>query len=509
MLEWLTRHRVTGYLLVNAALLIAVVIMATLDHAPLGRAAYVVAMIALCSAPLLLLETINGRFALLAIFMLLYFCFFGLLDLLTLLFGGLFPPVAALDFMSTAEIGILIGGVAAVAGYAVGATLGRTSRTADPATDWPRRTVLVMGMLLWSVGTAAIIYYQVFVAPEKSNVSVKHGLEQMGPMLTFVVMLGNLVQPLGVLILAYGYARFRSLTWQALIIAVVVAQIGVGFVTDIKGVAVVVGVLVIVVKTLLDNKLPKAWLAGGALFVIFVFPVFQAYRAEVSGERGLNREQALQNISKMISLAIASRDKVMDPERAERSQNFVERLSSKGNVELIFARVGVDVPQLGGQSLVAIPLAFVPRLLMPDKPDAPVGQMFAKVFLKSDSDVYISLSYLGELYWNFGWAGVLGGMTFYGLLLGVIGARSDLSQSISVTRLLVLAATAQGLCMGFGGGLATSSVSWMRSLAAIGILHLLLARKRSGVPEPESRAAPERAPLIPVPSIARFPNVLR
>jgi hypothetical protein len=91
-------------------------------------------------------------------------------------------------------------------------------------------------------------------------------------------------------------------------------------------------------------------------------------------------------------------------------------------------------------------------------------------------DIYISPSNLGELYWNFGWTGAVLGMGLIGLLCGWIGARFNLAQYSSVTRILVTVVTIKQLIVGFEGAIASGYVVWMRSLAAIGILHLLFAR---------------------------------
>jgi hypothetical protein len=252
----------------------------------------------------------------------------------------------------------------------------------------------------------------------------------------------------------------------------------VGFITDIKLQALLAGAIVILVKTLVDNRLPKAWIAGGVVFIVVAFPIFQAYRVEVTGERGLNRLQALRELPKVWEIAFSSRDKVANGSVGEgRSQTFVERSSSKQNIELLMQHVGSDVPYLDGRSLVAIPMAFVPRLLVPEKEDLAVGQLFTRQVLKSDTDTYISISHLGELYWNFGWAGVLLGMLFTGTLLGFIGAKCSLEGGVSITRLLVLVASVQPLCLGFGGQMPVSYVIWLRSVAAVGLLNLVFARR--------------------------------
>jgi hypothetical protein len=83
---------------------------------------------------------------------------------------------------------------------------------------------------------------------------------------------------------------------------------------------------------------------------------------------------------------------------------------------------------------------------------------------------------LGELYWNFGWLGVLAGMTLIGYLLGTLGRQYNLAEAATITRLLVIVVSVRLLILAAEGELATQYVSWMRSMLVIGILHWSLAR---------------------------------
>jgi hypothetical protein len=249
--------------------------------------------------------------------------------------------------------------------------------------------------------------------------------------------------------------------------------------------------------------LPRGWILGAAVVVALAFPVFQAYRAEVVGERGMNRAQAAQNIGKVLDLALAAKDRVNNGK--ERAQTIFERASTKGNVELIFERTGVDVPYQNGRTLVELVVAFVPRVIWPDKPSVAAGQVFNKEMLRGTGDTFISPSHLGELYWNFGWMGVIGGMTFIGMLLGYIGAKTSLAESHSATRLLILLATVGTLCLQFEASVAVTYVVWIRSVAAIGLLHLLFSRP---VRHAQTESAANAGAAVVAPVLPRFPNML-
>jgi hypothetical protein len=126
--------------------------------------------------------------------------------------------------------------------------------------------------------------------------------------------------------------------------------------------------------------------------------------------------------------------------------------------------------------------------------------------MHSSDDTYISPSHFGELYWNFGWPGIVGGMLLIGMLLGFVAVRCSLASGQSVTRMLVFLTTVRYVCLGFEGSISVAYVTWLRSLAVIALLHLLLARKSSQQPVPSRIAA---APATPAAGVVLYPNLMR
>jgi hypothetical protein len=500
-------HRTTLYLLANVAFLLLIAVASAVQGGGQTSLLYLMALFSLCSAPLLWLESLNGRYILLAVFMAIYFLLFGMMDLLAVISGS--KPDDLVDDPSGAEFAILVGAVCALVGYRITAASSRDQPDVGRV-DWPRKFILSLGLALWLIGSLSILYYQVYVVPEKTILAAQRGLANLGPLLTFVVMLGNLLAPLGLLILSYGYAKFRTLSWLLLILGVLAAQVALAFVTDIRGQAVLPPAVVIVALTLKDGKLPKVWLASAIVLLPIGFPILTAYRVEITGGRGLTREQAINNLGKIIDIVLGS----VERGRGEAHQaSIFARASIKGNFELNYARTGVDRPFQEGRTLMAIPLAFIPRILWPGKPDVQTGQLFNHEFFRGGvADTYISPSHFGELYWNFGWAGLVLGMILIGMLLGFIGVKTNLREHASVTRMLILLATVQYLCWGFEGATNVSYVVWLRSLAAIGILHLLLARRaephgRSPVPVINEQSVLPVQPVVA--GATRFPNLMR
>jgi hypothetical protein len=277
-----------------------------------------------------------------------------------------------------------------------------------------------------------------------------------------------------------------------------------GFVIDIKGMAIGGLVLVIVTIVLLEGRIPKGWLAAAALFVYVGFPVFQAYRGVISGN--VSRAEVLSNLGKTLDKVLAAETRVNTGR--DRAQTFFERLSLKSSVEMIVGGTARGIPYEEGFTMTPILSAFLPRVVWTDKPDVPTGRILNKVFHVTDQEeTYISPSHLGELYWNFGWAGALVGMTSIGAILGMV-ARLNLADRRTVTRLLMTVMTVEMLIHGFEGAIAGSYVVWMRSAAAIGVMHWIFAK----VPVSASGARPHAPARVPAPphdrTLAPFPNLL-
>jgi hypothetical protein len=225
---------------------------------------------------------------------------------------------------------------------------------------------------------------------------------------------------------------------------------------------------------LLEGRVPKIWMAGAFAYVLLIYPIFVAARVEIHGTRGIARTAIVENLGKVLQTAIASRQRIATG--PFREMTFLERMSLRSSVETFVEKTGKAAPFQYGYTLTPIFAAFVPRVVWSDKPDIPTGQLFNKEFHVTESDdIYLSPSQLGELYWNFGWSGILVGMAGIGGILGFIGCRANLADGRSVTRFLVTAITIKQLIVSFEGAIAPSYVVWLRSLAGIGLLHLLLA----------------------------------
>jgi hypothetical protein len=497
------------YFSVNLAVLVMMGAGIALHSPANPRTLYVFLLAALCFSPLLAFERLNGSYFLLAFYGFVYFVFFGISDFMSIMVGNTLP--GAESVLSATEAVILISGLGVFGGYHAVARRAPRRLSSTESRDWPFAAVIGVGIGFWLIGTMSLAYWDIFIVADRTNLSVAKNLKNLGPGLTTVVMLGHLIQPLGVLMLAYAYAAYRRRYLLPIILGVVLVQVVLGFVADFKGEAMSAGILVILAKIYVDGKLPKAWLLAAFLFTVIAFPVFQANRALIRGESGVSAVQTATNLLTTLQRSFEASQKLKSGYGGAdyRQQSFWERSSLKGSVELVVTRTGVDVPFQYGATLAPLAATFIPGILWPDKPSIAVGQVFNRTFFGGDvGDTYISPSHVGEVYWNFGWIGIVVIMPLIGALLGFVAARFSGYPNLSLTGLLVMVVTIRCLVINSESSIANEYVVWLRSIAAIALLNLVFSRVSRQARHGRRSAAAAESKREAAPEAARFPHLL-
>jgi hypothetical protein len=504
-------YRFALFAVINLAFVVLVATLCAVNDTPDPRAFYLILLFALCSHIVIDLDGLNGRYALLAWFMMIYFVSFGAADFSRLLFGTISPGEsfggASSTLLDAAEAAILAGGVMLVLGYRAAVMVTGEAGRRGESKEWPIGTIFFMGLGLWAVGTVATYRWNVYIIPDTTDEAFRRGLSSRSPITITLYLIGQMCQPLGILLLAYAWSVFRKLYLFVLVAAVVVLQMLIGFVIDVKGTAMFGIIAVTATTVLVTGRLPKVWIAVGLIFVTLAYPYFTAYRSAVHGA-GITRTSVVENFGEILRKTAEAKDRVNSGR--ERAQTFLERSNVKGSVEAVLAKVGSVVPYQSGYTLSPILQTFVPKLFWADKQRIPTGQLFNnQLHLVEGDEVYISPSHLGELYWNFGWTGVLVGMGVIGSLCGYVGARFNLADARTVTRILVTVITIRQLIVAFESTISDCYVVWLRSLAAIGLMHVVFAR----IPllprlVPSSNAAPGRTQTGRPGNQRLFPNLL-
>jgi hypothetical protein len=508
MLRPAPKPRIGLYLALNAAFIVAVFLSTSIGDSSNPRILYLLLLFAVCSTPVIDLDGLNGKFVMPSLYLAFYFISFGLVDFLNLSKGVSSEGLPSI--LSATEAVILAGSVMMTVGYRTAMMLGRKSGAPAPQIrDWPMKTILIFGIGWWLFGTIGTYVLNVYIITENSAEAAKKGLEFMGPYGTTAFMLATLVQPMGVLLIAYAWRLRPSPYLLALVIFMVIAQVILGFIINTKSAAMIGGILVIVTFVLIEGRLPVSWLVAAVLYGIFIYPIFVAARGEIHGKGLIARASILENLAHAVELSIAAENRAAN--FREHQQSLLERTSVRASVQMIVEHTGVDVKFQNGETLLPLLATFVPRLIWSDKPDVSTGRVVNKEFHVTEadfSDTFISPSITGELYWNFGWPGVLIGMGLIGGALGFLGERCNLAKGRNVTRLLVVVLTIKQVIVGMEGTFSPEYVVWFRSLGAAGILHVLFARLPAGARSPVGLEQPpghDHSRLVPM---KPYPNLL-
>jgi hypothetical protein len=491
--------RPTRYISVNLCF-IALVGIGLLRRSDSGvHPLYLILLFLLCSSPILSINRLNDRYALLAVFSATYFVYYGALDFLHVLSGALAPVPIYARILAPDELVILVGGLLLQIGYLVSCRTGNVQPRSWPK-DWPERTLVWTGAVLWVISTWLVWKFKIEIISDTTIEAERKGLGNLTGLQIIGFMLAGYLQPLCIIILAYAQCIYRRpyiVTFLAVALGI---QMIFGFVADMKAQVLIGFVLVALTKLLIDGKIPKTRALLTAAIIAVVFPVLQANRILRSD---LSHIKAEQNIMQTLTKAIATTAEANSG--TDRAQSFLERMTLKGSVETIVARTGVDVKYQRGHTLLPLLGVFIPRLIWPAKPEVETGRLMNKEFnLSQQEETYISPSHLGELYWDFGWPGVLLGMPMIGLLLGYVGRQCDLSHGANLARILVVAATIQLLVFGFESAIVPQYSVWLRTMLAIGLLQWILARSVITSRETAAPYTPVRVPGGP-----SFPNLMR
>ena len=190
----------------------------------------------------------------------------------------------------------------------------------------------------------------------------------------------------------------------------------------------------------------------------------------------------MSNIESRISNIARQGDGIGD-RLSDGAEYLTNRLSIKPFVEMIVARTGNQVEFQNGHTIKPLLYAFIPRLILPDKQDSSnTGRFFNQEFRVSASpDTYIAFSQLGELYWNYGWGGLIAGMTIIGMLMGLLGSMLRLDTIATLPRFLLLMTTIYMIGLRFEGGIATAYSLWLRTVVLLLLIHFMMPKKRQEI----------------------------
>lgn len=431
---------------------------------------YLIGMYAMLVYPFFVSRNINDKYILLFAFLFVYFLYFAMADLLALMpYIQIASAPRGSDLLSEAEVAILVGGASMILGYTACAVFfGQRGKILT--NDWPIRSIVIIGILCWGIGIIGTGAWQFLYSDRNINAIPS-------PVLGTLITLARYLQPLGDAMIAYAFFTTRSKYILILLVLILGIEVPFGFLADSKELSVKGMVITIVVKFLLDGRASIKWLLPLMIFLVSSFSLAQAYRFEVLQQRGQLRTEAASNLDKTVE-DIKNSKLIREGIIQSSVEYLVSRLNMKNNIVLIVTKTGNPVPYQDGYTLKLLLYAWIPRIIYPEKPEISVGRLFNQEFkISLDPNTYISTSFPGEFYWNYGMSGLVIGMFLFGGLLGLMGALFNMSRTKSVTRLLILVTTIYFLCFRFETGFALEINQWLRVMILSIILHAIFKQR--------------------------------
>lgn len=439
---------------------------------------YLVILTAILSSQLLFSNSVTGQYILLWISAPLFFLMFGFGDLL-----GYLVPVPAIYhsnsplLLSPAEAVILVSFACLYLGYVLAVKITAGKPRARLTIEWPVNRTFVVGIILFALGVISTFAIQ--VSNSKYQLYSNSGLDIFTLNLA---VLGRMGGELGEVLLAYVLVKTKSKPVKHLIIGLIILKFPLGILLNAKYVGVSFLIAYIVVAWVYNKKMPwKAAIIGG-LAIVLLFPVAYTYRAYMA-KYDVSVGETLDNISGNLAKAFSqggSRNDSLPLYRriTEGMESVAGRANMKPSVALIVSRAGHDIPFENGNTLEPLLYIFIPRFIYSDKPTASVGRSFNQKFqISLDPDTWISTSFIGELYWNFSWTGVITGMFLVGATLGLVGRLANITQITTVSRLLIILVTIATLVFKFQTGIAQQYSLFLRAIVIIFLLNILFGRR--------------------------------
>jgi len=484
------RNKFRIFLITNVLVILLVITALALNpYAQLGTGVYVIILFILCSLPLLFMTDYRGKATLMLMYMAYYFAAFGLLDLSNLVSGIPVPPRSVSIFFTGGEVVILISALAFLAGYALAAAFISKRSTGIMKKDWSPGAITLAGVIAWIIGFYTNALVQLGVGDQFTL--TKYNLGAFGGFIVLARILG----PVGFLMLAYSYLTTGKKSTLIVLIVMMLGDFFLGFVGDTKEMAIRDPLLFLFSYVILRERIPVVMTVIFVVAAGLAFNFFAAYRDEL-GTRHQSRISGLSNLDSKLD-NILSQDKSLAKRFSEGLEYFSTRITLKQNVEILVARLGKDREFQEGYTLKPLLFAFIPRFILPNKQDtSDVGRQFNREFFHYGSrDTYISVSTVGELYWNYGYTGIIVGMICNGLLLAYI-AGLTLGEKNNLPRYLLLLLTVYLLVLRSESSIAMTYTFWMRTVVLLFFIHMIMPKKQ-GI-----------STKIPPPSVTRTPMLV-
>jgi hypothetical protein len=324
------------------------------------------------------------------------------------------------------QIAALVGLLLLLLGYWL--PIGRLFRGSVlvPRRDWTYQAAMMVATLMIPLGWALYFASTFGVLPARAGSGLLGTISNS----TYV----------GLALLMLVYLRHGSrLAWWMMVLLIPPSMalnfLG-GSKTALLSPPAVVAVAYIVVK----RRIAIRWVLIALAAVIVIYPVAEFQRRVILRENTKGAAYALSRPVDTVSrIARFIGSSEFGDYLMKGSQATSRRSDGLGVLSVILRDCPSRVPYQGGWTIGYIALSYVPRLVWADKPAMTTGQWVTDNFaggpaIRSNT----APTWLGELYFNFGWPGLVIGMLFMGVFMRALHEMLFASNATLPTRILAI-----------------------------------------------------------------------
>ena len=372
------------------------------------------------------------------------------------------------------QLATLLGLFCLLIGYAIPVGKGLARSLPRFRRDWPPGVAVAVALIIIPLGWAVML-------------SGLAGFKTAALGSGFVSVLAS-AYLYGIALLTIVYARHHS-RFAVLVLAITVPMTSLfGFFTGSKEAVLIPWAMIALAIILVRRRIGVRWIALGILASTLVFPVTRFVRDDILEHNTLSPVVALANpigTLSRVSAFVAG---------AQAGEYFVDgllyvvaRMDCIGPASVLIRDTPRVAPFQYGRTLGLFFVAFVPRIIWPEKPTINIGRYITDAY-GSGPEIATSTAptQLGELFMNFGYAGIIGGMLLYGLILRV-AHELLLRESPTTPALFVAVVVLYRLGLGFQGDTANTWAVMVMAIVPILAAHVAV---RLLFPAPRERRVP-------------------
>lgn len=357
------------------------------------------------------------------------------------------------------QVAALVGLLCMMAGFAL--PIGRMIGDAlpQPSVEWSETAALCVAVVMIPFG------WMIFLAGQFGLVPSRLGSGVLGALASWYYF--------GAALLMITYLRYRSRPALLLMVLMVPPAMAFSFFTGSKTLFLAPLMMIALSWVVFERRLKLRWVFAGFAAIVLLYPVAQFYREVVLQGNQLHAVQILSDPGRAFSILSQFLAATLSWEYLQVGiQATGYRLNALGITCVIVRDTPSPVPFQGGWSIGYIVIAYIPRLLWPGKPITTIGQWVtdnytSTTFVRTNTGP----SWLGELYFNFGYAGIIIGMLLMGIYFRVLQnylMGRDAKIPMLLSSVVVIFATAMTL----GGGLIGPINSVSFKVAPIILMHI-------------------------------------